>query len=115
MRRLVKEQLKKQLYDVNFSYIDNETFEEHYVSVPEKVYTIDQGNNGMIGSFRLVSQMLPGKDSLKEPASGLIIEACESSNTAFNFLKANESRISGAVSINTKNYIISYQDLQAIG
>ena len=39
MRRRVKEQLKKiggmEFYDVNFSYIDNETFEEHYVSVPE--------------------------------------------------------------------------------
>ena len=39
MRRRVKEQLKKlggmEFYDVNFSYIDNDTFEEHYVSVPE--------------------------------------------------------------------------------
>ena len=39
MRRRVKEQLKKlggmEFYDVNFSYIDNETFEEHYVTVPE--------------------------------------------------------------------------------
>ena len=25
-----------EFYDVNFSYIDNETFEEHYVSVPEQ-------------------------------------------------------------------------------
>ncbi len=36
----VKEQLKKlggmEFYDVNFSYIDNETFEEKYVSVPEQ-------------------------------------------------------------------------------
>ncbi len=40
MRRRVKEQLKKlggmEFYDVNFSYIDNESFEEHYVSVPEQ-------------------------------------------------------------------------------
>ena len=40
MRRRVKEQLKKlggmEFYDVNFSYIDNETFEEKYVSVPEQ-------------------------------------------------------------------------------
>lgn len=40
MRRRVKEQLKKlggmEFYDVNFSYIDIETFEEHYVSVPEQ-------------------------------------------------------------------------------
>lgn len=40
MRHRVKEQLKKlggmEFYDVNFSYIDNETFEEHYVSVLEQ-------------------------------------------------------------------------------
>lgn len=40
MRRRVKEQLKKlggmEFYDVNFSYIDNESFEEKYVTVPEQ-------------------------------------------------------------------------------
>ncbi len=40
MRRRVKEQLKKlggmEFYDVNFSYIDLDTFEERYVSVPEQ-------------------------------------------------------------------------------
>ncbi len=40
MRRRVKGQLKKlggmAFYDVNFSYLDNETFEEHYVYVPEQ-------------------------------------------------------------------------------
>jgi len=37
-RRRVKEQLKKiggmEFYDVHFSYLDNDTFEEHFVSVP---------------------------------------------------------------------------------
>src|SRR5574344_2671279 len=40
MRRRVKEQLKKiggmEFYDVNFSYIDNDSFEEEFVSVPEQ-------------------------------------------------------------------------------
>lgn len=39
-RRRVKEQLKKiggmEFYDVQFSYIDNETFNEEFVSVPEQ-------------------------------------------------------------------------------
>lgn len=79
MRRRVKEQLKKlggmEFYDVNFSYIDKESFEESYVSVPEQgggklipegmcnpgqIYTVSQGKSGMIGVFRLESQMLPG-------------------------------------------------------
>ena len=41
MRRKVKEQLKKlgsmEFYPVHFSYIDNETFEEKYVSVRNRV------------------------------------------------------------------------------
>ena len=134
MRRRVKEQLKKlggmEFYDVNFSYIDNETFEEHYVSVPEQgggklipeglcnpgqVYTVGHGKSGMIGVFRLESQMLPGNGKFERTGIGTDRDARESSNTAFNFLKANGNRISGSISTTTKDYIINYQDLQGIG
>ena len=134
MRRRVKEQLKKlggmEFYDVHFSYIDNESFEERYVSVPEQgggklipeglcnpgqVYTVGQGRSGMIGVFRLESQMLPGSGKFERTGIGTDRDARESTNTAFNFLKANGSRISGAISTTTKDYIISYQDLQGVG
>ena len=134
MRRRVKEQLKKlggmEFYDVNFSYIDNESFEEHYVSVPEQgggklipeglcnpgqVYTVSHGDSGMIGVFRLESQMLPGNGKLTKTGIGTLREAKESTDTAFNFLKANSGRISGGISTTTKDYIINYQDLQGIG
>lgn len=134
MRRRVKEQLKKlggmEFYDVNFSYIDNETFEEHYVSVPEQgggklipdgicnpgqVYTVSQGKSGMIGVFRLESQMLPGNGKFERTGIGTDRDVKEASNTAFNYLKANGSRISGSISTTTKDYIVNYQDLQGIG
>ena len=134
MRRRVKEQLKKlggmEFYDVNFSYVDNETFDEHYVSVPEQgggklipegmcnpgqVYTVSQGKAGMIGVFRLESQMLPGNGKFERTGIGSDRDAKESSNTAFSFLKANGNRISGSISTTTKDYIINYQDLQGIG
>ena len=134
MRRRVKEQLKKlggmEFYDVNFSYIDNDTFEEKYVSVPEQgggklipegisnpgqVYTVSQGKSGMIGVFRLESQMLPGSGKFERTGIGSDRDAKEATNTAFNFLKANGSRISGAISTTSKDYIINYQDLQGIG
>lgn len=86
MRRRAKERLKKlggmEFYDVNFSYIDNETFEEKYVSVPEQgggklipegmsnsgqVYTVAHGRSGMIGAFRLESQMLPCNGKFESP------------------------------------------------
>ena len=134
MRRRVKEQLKKlggmEFYDVNFSYIDNETFEEHYVTVPEQgggklipegmcnpgqIYTVSHGKSGMLGVFRLESQMLPGNGKFERTGIGSDRDAKESTNTAFNFLKANGNRISGSISITTKDYIINYQDLQGIG
>lgn len=134
MRRRVKEQLKKlggmEFYDVNFSYIDNETFEEFYVSVPEQgggklipegmcnpgqVYTVSQGKTGMLGVFRLESQMLPGNGKFERTGLGSDTKCKEATNTAFNFLKANANRISGAISTTTKDYIVNYQDLQGIG
>lgn len=134
MRRRVKEQLKKlggmEFYDVNFSYIDNETFEERYVSVPEQgggklipegicnpgqVYTVSRGKSGMIGVFRLESQMLPGTGKLACTGLGSDRGAKEATNTAFNFLKANAKRISGSISMTAKDYNINYQDLQGIG
>lgn len=134
MRRRVKEQLKKlggmEFYDVNFSYIDNETFEEHYVSVPEQgggklipegmcspgqVYTVSRGKSGMLGVFRLESQMLPGNGKFERTGIGSDRDAKESTNTAFNFLKANGNRISGSIGTTTKDYMINYQDLQGIG
>lgn len=134
MRRRVKEQLKKlggmEFYDVNFSYIDNEDFEEFYVSVPEQgggklipegmcnpgqVYTVSQGKSGMLGVFRLESQMLPGSGKFERTGLGSDRECKEASNTAFNYLKANSNHISGSISTTTKDYIINYQDLQGIG
>ena len=134
MRRRVKEQLKKlggmEFYDVNFSYIDNETFEEKYVSVPEQgggklipegmcnpgqVYTVAQGKSGMLGVFRLESQMMPGNGKFERTGLGSESKCKEATNTAFNFLKANANRISGSISTTMKDYIVNYQDLQGIG
>ena len=134
MRRRVKEQLKKlggmEFYDVNFSYINMDDMSEHYVSVPEQgggklipegmcnpgqVYTASQGKSGMIGVFRLESQMLPGNGKFERTGIGTDRDAKESTNTAFNFLKANANRISGSISTTMKDYIINYQDLQGIG
>ena len=134
MRRRVKEQLKKlggmEFYDVNFSYIDNETFEEKYVSVPEQgggklipegicnpgqVYTVSRGKSGMLGVFRLESQMLPGSGKLVCTGLGSDRGAKEATNTAFNYLKANAKQISGSINMASEDYNINYQDLQGIG
>ncbi len=134
MRRRVKEQLKKlggmEFYDVNFSYIDNETFEERYVSVPEQgggklipegmmnpgqVYTVAHGKSGMIGVFRLESQMLPGNGKFDRTGLGTDRDCKEATNTAYSFLKANGKHISGSLVVNSKDYVVNYQDPQGIG
>lgn len=134
MRRRVKEQLKKlggmEFYDVNFSYIDKDTFEEKFVSVPEQgggklipdgicnpgnVYTVARGKSGMIGVFRLESQMLPGSGKFERTGLGSDTKCKEATNTAFNYLKANSNHISGTISTTTRDYIIGYQDLQGLG
>lgn len=133
LRRRVKEQLKKiggmEFYDVNFSYIDNEDFEEHYVSVPESgggkmipegmgkpgsVYTVGRSKTGMIGCYHLETQMMPGNGKLTLTGLGTSSEIKQGPNTAFNYLKANGNSISGQISTTTKDYIIAYQDLQGI-
>ena len=134
MRRRVKEQLKKiggmEFYDVNFSYIDNESFEEKYVSVPEQgggklipegicnpgqIYTVSQGTSGMLGVFRLESQMLPGNGKFDRTGLSSDRSCKEATMTAFNYLKANGNRISSLISTTSKDYLINYQDLQGIG
>lgn len=86
MHRRVKEQLKRlggmEFQDVNFSYIDNETY---YVSVPEQgsgklipegmcnpgqIYAVSQGKSDMLGVFRLESQMLPGNGKFEKTGIG---------------------------------------------
>lgn len=134
MRRRVKEQLKKlggmEFYDVNFSYVDNETFEEQFVSVPEQgggklipegmcnpgqIYTVSQGKSGMLGVFRLEAQMLPGNGKFERTGIGSDTKSKEAANTAFSYLKANGNRISSSISTTIKDYIINYQDMQGIG
>jgi ATP-dependent Lon protease len=112
------------------SYIDNEAFEEHYVPVPEQggdkiipegltnpgnVDTVSQGKSGMVGVYRLETQMLPGNGKFERTGLGADRDAKEAMNTAFNYLKASGNQISGQISITTKDYIINDQDLNGIG
>lgn len=134
LRRRVKEQLKKiggmEFYDVNFSYIDNETFEERYVSVPEQgsgklipegvnnpgqVYTISRAKSGFVGVYRLETQILAGNGKFTTTGIGSDREVKEAVQTAFNYLKANGRAISGQISTTAKDYIVNYSDLNGIG
>lgn len=134
MRRRVKEQLKKiggmEFYDVNFSYIDNETFNEEYVAVPEQgggklipegmgkpghIYTVAHSKSGMIGVYKLEMQMTSGTGKFEKTGLGSDREAKEAVDTAYRYLKANSKQVSGSISTATKDYLMHVQDLNGIG
>lgn len=133
-RRRVKEQLKKiggmEFYDVNFSYIDRESLTEEFVPVPEQgggklipeglhkpgqVYTVSLGASGMIGVFKLETEMVSGNGKFERTGIGANREAREAIDTAYHYLKANGKNVSGTISTTTKNYIMHLQDLNGIG
>jgi len=134
MRRRVKEQLKRiggmEFYDINFSYIDNETFIEDFVPVPEQgggklipeginkaghVYTISRGRSGMIGAYKIETEMTTGSGKFICTGIGSAREAKEASDTAYRYLKANSKSISGQISTLTKDYMLHVQDLNGVG
>ena len=134
MRRRVKEQLKKiggmEFYDVNFSYIDNDSFQEEYVPVPEQgggklipegigkpghIYSIGRGSSGMLGAYKLETQMTSGSGKFERTGIGSNPRARESVDNAYKYLRANSTNISGTISTTTKDYLIHIQDLNGVG
>ena len=133
-RRRVKEQLKKiggmEFYDVHFSYIDNETMEEEFISVPEQgsgslipegaskaghVYTIGVGDSGMIGVYKLEVEVVGGTGKFEKTGLGYDREAKESIETAFRYFKANSRSISASISTTNKDYLMHIQDVNGVG
>jgi len=115
LRRRVKEQLKKlggmEFYDVHFSYIDNETLEEHYINVPEQggsklipegelppgvLYLVTKGSSGQAGLYRFETQMTSGRGKHTTSGFGSNTAAKEAIKVGFDYLKGNLSRVSAS-------------------
>ena len=134
VRRRVKEQLKKiggmEFYDVHFSYIDNDTLEEHFVSVKEQgggglipegpakpgfLYTIGLSNKGMLGLYRLELQVTKGSGKLATSGLWNSSSAKEQVKIAFDYFKANASRISGGSKVLEHDFHLHVVELQNTG
>jgi ATP-dependent Lon protease len=130
VRRRVKEQLKKiggmEFYDVHFSYIDLEDGQERFVSVPEQsggalipearlnpgtLHTVSAGSAEMPGAYRIEIQCISGTG--KASASGPIPK--EAIRVAFDYFKANASRISGSIKPSEHDFHIHMVELQNTG
>jgi len=133
-RRRIKEQLKKiggmEFWDVHFSYIDTETNEERFVSVPEQgggklipegplnpgfLYTVSTGTNGHLGLYRIETQVTAGGGKIS--TSGLTSNAAarEATKVAFDFFKANVGRISSGVKSGDRDFHLHLVEMHNTG
>ncbi|WP_292686927.1 protease Lon-related BREX system protein BrxL [Novosphingobium sp.] len=133
-RRRVKEQLKKiggmEFYDVHFSYIDQDTHEERFVSVPEQgggklipdgpmnpgvLHTIGTGSGGHLGLYRLETQITAGTGKLAVSGISSNSSAREALKVGFDFFRANIARISGSAKASEHDYHVHLVELQNSG
>ena len=133
-RRRVKEQLKKiggmEFYDVHFSYIDPETLEERFISVPEQgggalipdgplnpgvLHTIATASSGHLGVYRIETQITAGNGKLTLSGVGSNTTAKESVKVGFDYFKANASSVSASAKPGDHDFHLHVVELQNTG
>ncbi|MBF0398179.1 MAG: protease Lon-related BREX system protein BrxL [Desulfobacterales bacterium] len=133
-RRRVKEQLKKiggmEFYDVHFSFIDNETLEEKFVTIPEHgggslipsepmkpgtMHTVALGTSDHLGLYRLELQVVSGTGKLSISGSGVNNKTKEAIKIAFDYFKANISRVSSLSKIGDHDYHLHIVEMHNTG
>lgn len=133
-RRRVKEQLKKiggmEFYDVHFSYLDQETREEKFISVLEQgggslipdgplnpgvMHTVAPGSVGHLGLYRIETQVTAGNGSLKMSGLGSNTAAKEAIKVGFDYFKANASRVSASMKTGDHDYHLHVVELHNTG
>lgn len=133
-RRRVKEQLKKiggmEFYDVHFSYIDQDSREEQFVGVPEQggghlipdgplkpgvLHTVATGSSGHLGLYRLETQTTAGNGKLSTSGLGSNAGAKEALRVAFDYLKANVSRVSGVAKAGDHDFHLHLVEMHNTG
>ena len=133
-RRRVKEQLKKiggmEFYDVHFSYIDNESLEENFVSVPEQgggslipegpmnpgtMHTVALGASDHLGLYRIELQITGGNGKLSISGSGANTKTKEAIKIAYDYFRANISRVSSMSKVGDHDYHLHIVEMHNTG
>ena len=133
-RRRVKEQLKKiggmEFYDIHFSYIDQETMEERYISVPEQgggtlipdgplnpgvIHTIATGSSRHLGVYRIETQVTAGNSKITMSGVGSNATAKENIKVGFDYFKANASSVSASAKPGEHDFHLHVVELQNTG
>ncbi len=133
-RRRVKEQLKKiggmEFYDVHFSYIDNDTLEERFISLPEQgggslipdsplkpgsLHTIGYGSSGHMGLYRIELQVMAGSGKLSISGVGSSSKTKEPIKVAYDYFRANAARVSASIKALEHDYHLHVIELHNNG
>ena len=133
-RRRVKEQLKKiggmEFYDVHFSYIDQETMEESFVTVPEQgggmlipdgplnpgvLHTVATGSVGHLGLYRIETQVTGGKGKITLSGLGSNMMSKEGIKVGFDYFKANVSGVSASAKPGDHDFHLHVVELHNTG
>lgn len=128
-RRRVKEQLKKmgsfEYYHTSFSYLDNDSGEEHFVGVREQggrdlisaeplppgtIYTASVSGDGTVGLYRVEVSQSSGTGKLKM-AGGVGGKMKESVLRAFSYLQAQKTPFGVARDLDTSDLHVEVIDL----
>jgi ATP-dependent Lon protease len=128
-RRRVKEQLKKMgsfdYHQTAFSYLDNDTGEEHFVGVPEQggrdlistdplppgtVYASSVDSSGTVGLYRIEVSVSGGTGKLKM-AGGAAGSMKESFTRAFSYLQSNKTALGIARDCDVNDFHVECIDL----
>jgi ATP-dependent Lon protease len=119
-----------EFYDVHFSYLDQETREEKFISVPEQgggslipegtlppgvIHTVATGSGGHLGLFRLETQVTAGNGIVKMSGLGSNSAAKEAIKVGFDYFKANASRISASIKSGDHDYHLHVVELHNSG
>ncbi|WP_345739734.1 S16 family serine protease [Vibrio diabolicus] len=119
-----------EFFDVNFSYIDNETLEEFFVNVPEQggsqiippgmpnagvIHFVSPGAAGKLGVFRIETQKTAGNGKLTTSGLGSDTEAKEQVKVGFEYFKGNLSRIAANSQYSDHEFHLHFVDLQMSG
>lgn len=133
-RRRIKEQLKKiggmEFYDVHFSYIDQKTLDEKFVSIPEQggdklipegvpkpgvLHFVATGVSKRHGLYRLETQVTAGNGKMTSSGLGSSAAAREAVRVAFDYFRANVSRVSASVRVGDYDYHLHTVELHNTG
>ena len=119
-----------ELFDVHFSYIDNESLEEFFVNVPEQggskliaegvprpgvVHLVTQGSTDKLGLYRYETQMMPGSGKHSVSGLGSNTAAKEAIRIGFDYFKGNLKRISASSKFSEYEFHLHVVELHNTG